>query len=75
MTYVTPVFLLVMMAWWTVTEAFGVLTMVSADGTPETPERAVVRWASRGVMVAILLFQLFLIKKAWARRRAAGLEA
>lgn len=75
MTYVTPLFLLVMMAWWTVTEAFGVLTMVSADGTPETPERAVVRWASRGVMVAILLFQLFLIKKAWARRRAAGREA
>jgi len=65
----------VMMAWWTVTEAFGVLTMVNADGVAETPERAVVRWASRGVMVAILVVQLFLIRKAWARRRANGLEA
>jgi SNF family Na+-dependent transporter len=74
MTYITPAFLLIMMAWWTVTEAWGVLTMVSADGTPETPERAAVRWASRGVMVLILLFQLFMIKKAWARRRADGRE-
>ncbi len=69
MTYVTPLFLLVMMVWWTVTEAFPILMM---EG--ETPERTVVRWASRGVMVAILLFQLWLIRKAWARRAAAGLE-
>jgi len=38
----------------------------------ETPERSVVRWASRGVMVGILLLQLWLIKRAWARRALAG---
>ena len=70
MTYITPAFLLIMMAWWTVTEAIDVLQMAG-----ETPERATVRWASRGVMVLILLFQLFMIKKAWARRRADGREA
>lgn len=69
MTYVTPVFLLVMMGWWSVTEAWNVLIMPG-----ETPERTLVRWVSRGFMLAILLFQLWLIKKAWARRRALGQE-
>jgi SNF family Na+-dependent transporter len=69
MTYVTPVFLLVMMAWWTVQDAIPTLLM---EG--ETPERSAVRWASRAFLVAILLFQLWLIKKAWARRTADGKE-
>jgi hypothetical protein len=34
-----------------------------------------VRWASRGVMVAILLLQLWLIRAAWNRRRLAGKES
>ncbi len=63
MTYVTPVFLLVMMVWWTVQEAVPTLLM---DGRPES--ELAVRWASRGFMVAILIAQLFLIKAAWARR-------
>lgn len=69
MTYITPMFLLVMMAWWTVEEAIPTLMMAG-----ETPERTAVRWASRGFLVAILLFQLWMIKKAWARRAAAGKE-
>ncbi len=67
MTYVTPLFLLVMMIWWTVQDAIPTLMM---EG--ETPERQVVRWASRGLMVVILLFQLWLINRAWARRALAG---
>ncbi len=70
MTYVTPVFLLVMMAWWTVQEAIPTLMM---DG--ETPERQAIRWFSRAFLVGILLFQLWLIRKAWARRAAAGKDA
>ena len=57
----------VMMAWWTVQDAIPTLLM---EG--ETPERQVVRWASRGMMVVILLFQLCLINRAWARRALAG---
>jgi len=67
MTYVTPLFLIVMMIWWTVQDAIPTLLMGG-----ETPERVTVRWASRGVMVVILLLQLWLIKRAWARRALAG---
>jgi NSS family neurotransmitter:Na+ symporter len=67
MTWVTPVFLLVMMAWWTVQDAIPTLLM---EGRPA--EEVPVRWASRAVMLGILLAQLLLIRKAWARRAAAG---
>ena len=66
MTYVTPVFLLVMMAWWTVQDAIPTLLMVGKREA-EIP----VRWASRAVMVAILVAQLLLIRAAWARRATA----
>lgn len=67
MTWVTPVFLLVMMAWWTVQEAIPTLLMAGrpADEVP-------VRWASRLVMLGILAGQLLLIRAAWVRR-ARGL--
>jgi SNF family Na+-dependent transporter len=65
MTYVTPVFLLVMMGWWTVTDAIPTLLM---EGRPENEHAT--RWASRGVMLAILVVQLLLIRWAWARRAA-----
>jgi NSS family neurotransmitter:Na+ symporter len=65
MTYVTPVFLLVMMGWWTVTDAIPTLLM---EGRPESEHAT--RWASRGVMLAILVVQLMLIRSAWARRAA-----
>ena len=69
LTYVTPVFLIVMMGWWFVQDALPTLLM--AD---ETPERQTVRWASRALMVAILVLQLLLIRAAWVRRRQAGKE-
>ena len=65
MTYITPVFLLVMMGWWTVTDAIPTLLM---EGKPESEHT--VRWASRGLMLAILVAQLFLIRAAWKRRAA-----
>jgi NSS family neurotransmitter:Na+ symporter len=69
LTYVTPVFLIVMMLWWTVQEALPTLRMAG-----ETPERATVRWASRGLLVVILLLQIWMVKKAWARRVREGKE-
>ncbi len=63
MTYITPVFLLVMMVWWTVQEAIPTLLMV---GKPEA--EVPVRWASRAVMLGILFAQLLLVRAAWARR-------
>jgi len=69
MTYITPVFLLVMMVWWTVQEAVPTLLMA---GKPEV--EVPVRWASRAVMLGILVAQLLLIRAAWARR-ARSLDA
>jgi NSS family neurotransmitter:Na+ symporter len=66
MTYVTPAFLLVMMGWWTVQDAIPTLLMV---GKPEA--EVPVRWASRAVMLAILVAQLLLIRAAWARRASS----
>jgi SNF family Na+-dependent transporter len=67
LTYVTPVFLMVMMVWWTVIEAIPTLMM---EGVPENQRG--VRTASRLVMVAILILQLFLIRYAWSRKRERG---
>jgi SNF family Na+-dependent transporter len=65
MTYITPLFLLIMMIWWTVQEAIPTLLMA---GKPES--ELAIRWVSRSILVGILLFQLWLIKTAWARRAA-----
>jgi hypothetical protein len=67
MTYVTPLFLLVMMTWWTVTEAVPTLLMRGIDESQHAT-----RWASRGVMLAILIALILLVRAAWARRAARG---
>jgi SNF family Na+-dependent transporter len=67
MTSVTPLFLLVMMAWWTVTEAIPTLQMTGID-----PAQHATRWASRGVMMALLAGLMLLVRIAWARRAARG---
>lgn len=64
MTYITPVFLVVLMGWWLVQDAWPIFLM---EGRPA--EEVPVRWFSRGVLVAILVAQLFIIKAAWVRRR------
>jgi SNF family Na+-dependent transporter len=65
MTYVTPVFLLVMMGWWLVKDAWPIFLM---EGKPA--EEVPIRWFSRGVMLLILVVQLFMIRAAWSRRAA-----
>ena len=66
-TYVTPAFLLIMMIWWTVQDAIPTLMM---EGVPEA--NVPVKWASRGLMLLILFFQIWLIKKAWAKKALKG---
>ncbi len=63
MTWITPVFLLVMMIWWTVQEAIPTLLLQNKPESEHT-----IRWISRGIMLGILLVQLYLIKAAWAKR-------
>ncbi len=70
MTYVTPLFLLVMMVWWTITEAWPTLRMVGI-----APEQHATRWASRAVMAAILVGLLLLVRAAWSHRQARGEDA
>jgi SNF family Na+-dependent transporter len=63
MTYVTPLFLLVMMAWWIKQDALPTLLY---QGVPE--DQHATRTASRLVMLGILVLQLFLIRAAWRRK-------
>lgn len=67
LTWITPVFLLVLMGWWTVQDAIPTLLM---HGKPESEH--LVRWASRAVMAVIFVLQLWLIHAAWTRRAAEG---
>lgn len=69
MTYVTPVYLLVILSWWTVTEAIPILTLEGgkAAGGPIIPgTEAYVQW-SRLLIVAIVVAFLILIRLAWKR--------
>ncbi len=70
LTWVTPVFLLILMGWWTVQDAIPTLLM---RGKPE--QEHMVRWASRAVMLTIMILQLWLIRTAWRRRAAEGRPA
>ncbi len=63
MTWVTPLFLIVLMGWWTYQEAVPTLLMRGRSA-----EELPVRWASRAAMLAILVLQLWLIRAAWRRR-------
>jgi len=68
MMVVTPLFLLVMLVWWTVEQAIPTLFFKGV-----APAEVPVRMASRAVLLAILAAQLVLIWVAWRRRaRAAG---
>jgi hypothetical protein len=66
-TYVTPVFLIVMMLWWTKVEAIPTLMMENVSEAQKP-----VRIASRLVMVGILILQIVLVRMAWARKARKG---
>ncbi len=69
MKYVTPLFLFILLGWWGATEALPTLLMQRVADPSQIPYL----WLSRGVMVALLVIGVILIKRSWARK--AGEEA
>jgi len=66
MKWVTPLFLLVLLGWWGVTEAWPALLMENVTD----PESIPYRWVSRLLMVALVAGNLLMIYVAWGRRSA-----
>jgi SNF family Na+-dependent transporter len=66
--WVTPLFLLVLLVWWGVQDAWPTLMMRGVTDEASVPYR----WAARILMLGILLLTLWLIRKAWQRRAALG---
>ncbi len=64
MKWVTPLFLVTLLGWWGVTQAVPVLLMRNVADASTLPYL----WASRLLLVAMLVVGLVLVRKAWARR-------
>jgi SNF family Na+-dependent transporter len=69
MTYVTPLYLLVILGWWSVTQAFPILTLRggAAAGGPITPGTELYIHLSRLLIVGFVVAGLLLIRAAWKR--------
>ena len=63
MKYVTPVFLYTLLIWWSVTEAVPTLLMQNV----EDPSTIPYRWASRGLILVLLVGLLWMIREGWRR--------
>jgi SNF family Na+-dependent transporter len=69
MTYVTPVYLLVLLGVWTYQDAVKEFLMTGKD-----PTNRPYLWGARVMIVALLLVMLLLIRKAWNKKRIMGPE-
>lgn len=69
MKWVTPLFLFILLGWWTVTEAVPTFLMEGAD-----PENIPYMWASRATILLLLGTGLYLIRRAWSGKETAGVE-
>ncbi len=67
MKWITPLFLFTLLGWWTWTEAIPTLLMETVDDPGTVPYR----WVSRGLMLALVVVGMLLIRKAWRRRGEA----
>ncbi|MEE9208761.1 MAG: sodium-dependent transporter [Gemmatimonadota bacterium] len=67
MKWVTPAFLLVLLGWWSVTQALPTLLMENVAD----PETIPVRWFSRAVILMMLLAGLLMIRKAWRQQETS----
>lgn len=70
MKWVTPLFLAVLLGWWSVTEAVPTLLMLDVEGAAISyrPETLGYRWLSRAAILLLLAAGLLLIRRAWLRR-------
>jgi len=64
MTYVTPVYLLILLVMWTVQDAVGKFLMTGKDAAHRP-----YLWGARVMIVALLLAMMLLIRKAWNRKK------
>jgi SNF family Na+-dependent transporter len=68
MTWVTPVYLLVILTWWSVTDALPILRLErAAGGGAVVPEGVPYVLAARLLIVALVAFVLVMIRLAWRR--------
>ena len=69
MTFVTPLYLAVILGWWAVSEALPILTLSggTAAGGPIAPGGEIYVHLSRLLIVAIMVFFLVMIRIAWKR--------
>jgi SNF family Na+-dependent transporter len=69
MTYVTPMYLLILLGWWGFQEAWPLLTLAPyADGTPRYPTESMPYiHASRAIIVAFAMIAVVLVRVAWKR--------
>ncbi|MCK7489539.1 MAG: hypothetical protein MZU79_04345 [Anaerotruncus sp.] len=65
LTYVTPIYLLVLLGYWFFTDAIKEFLMKDED-----PVRHPYLWGARVMIVALLLVMLLLIRKAWNKKGA-----
>ncbi len=68
--WVTPLFLGVLLVWWTITEAVPTLRMQDVDDPTQIPWR----WGARLMIVAMLAVGCLLVRKAWQKRPAEARE-
>jgi len=69
LTYVTPVYLLVLLAVWTYQDAVKEFLM-----TGKEPANRPYLWGARVMIVALLLAMCLLIRKAWNKKKGAAAE-
>jgi SNF family Na+-dependent transporter len=69
LTYVTPIYLLVMLGVWTYQDAVKEFLMKGKD-----PANRPYLWGARVMILAILLTVLLLIRKAWAKKKGGTAE-
>jgi NSS family neurotransmitter:Na+ symporter len=62
MKWVTPLFLVTLLGWWSVTEAFPKVLMRGIDDSGDIPYL----WAARFLMLAMFAVGLVLIRRAWS---------
>jgi hypothetical protein len=68
MTYITPVYLFVILGWWAVADAWPILTLERmAGGGPVRPEQVFYVHASRAIMLGFVVAFVVLIRMAWKR--------
>jgi SNF family Na+-dependent transporter len=69
LTYITPVYLLVLLGVWTYQDAVKEFLMQGKD-----PANRPYLWGARVMIVALLLVMVLLIRKAWNKKRIVGPE-